>query len=108
RFSRDWSSDVCSSDLATVHGLEPVAHVRQRPLHDHAHRVVQEGIPDFILDESRQDFLFSLIGRGHRVCSWFGGISRKFPQSGETTIIPPTPGGVPRKSPPGGRKLCSA
>ena len=34
---------------AAVHRLEPVADVRQRPAHDHAHRVVEVGLLDLVL-----------------------------------------------------------
>ena len=49
---------------AAVNGLETVAHVRQRALHDHAHRIVEEGLADLVLDEPRQD-AFALDWTGH-------------------------------------------
>ena len=36
-----------------VHRLEPVADVRQRPAHDHAHRVVEIGLLDLVLQVHR-------------------------------------------------------
>jgi hypothetical protein len=45
-----------------VHRLQPVPHVRQRALHDDAHRVVEERVPHLLLDEARQDLL-GLLGR---------------------------------------------
>jgi hypothetical protein len=49
---------------APVHGLQPVAHVRQRPRHDDAHRVVEEGFLDLLVDEPRDDAL-AIVGSGH-------------------------------------------
>jgi hypothetical protein len=47
-----------------VYGLQPVAHVGQRALHDHAHRVVEERLLQLVLDEARQD-AFAGVGCGH-------------------------------------------
>src|SRR5438874_910408 len=40
---------------AAVHGLEPIAHVGERALHDHAHRVVEERLAHLVFDEARED-----------------------------------------------------
>src|SRR5712692_7328424 len=49
---------------AAVHGLEPVAHVGQRALHDHAHRIVEERLLELVFDEARDD-PFAGVGSGH-------------------------------------------
>jgi hypothetical protein len=36
-----------------LHGLESIAHVRQRPRHDDGHGVIEKGIADLVLDEPR-------------------------------------------------------
>ena len=38
-----------------MHGLQAVAHVRQRPAHDHAHGVVEVGLAQLLLDAARED-----------------------------------------------------
>ena len=40
---------------APVHRFQPVAHVRQRPADDHAHRVIEIGALHFLFDRYRQD-----------------------------------------------------
>src|SRR5690606_6195866 len=42
---------------AAVHRLQPVPHVRQRAAHDHAHRVIEVGLPHLVLEIDRQYFL---------------------------------------------------
>src|SRR5690606_8448389 len=42
---------------APMDRLEAVAHVRQRALHDHAHRVVEEGFAHLLLDQAGQNAL---------------------------------------------------
>ncbi len=57
---------------AAVHGLEPVAHIGERALHDHAHRVVEERLPHLVFDEARQD-AFAGVRCGHgRRCLLLG------------------------------------
>ena len=41
---------------APVHRLQAVAHIRQRPPHDHAHGVVEVGLAQFAFDADRYDF----------------------------------------------------
>src|SRR5690606_40922764 len=45
RFSRDWSSDVCSSDLGLLHppSRHPAAAVQRRRIADRAHHVGHRG-----------------------------------------------------------------
>jgi hypothetical protein len=52
---------------AAMHGLEPVAHVGQRPAHDHAHRVIEVGFAHLVGYRDRVD-----VGRQHaaRVIFW--------------------------------------
>jgi hypothetical protein len=40
---------------AAVHGFQPVAHVRKRPAHDHAHRVIEIGPLHFLENGDRFD-----------------------------------------------------
>ncbi len=40
---------------APVHRLQPVAHVGQRPAHDHAHRVIEVAVPHFVGNRNRPD-----------------------------------------------------
>ncbi len=47
-----------------VHRLEAVAHVRKRPLHDDAHRVVDERFPHLLFDEPRHH-PFPLLRHDH-------------------------------------------
>ena len=49
---------------AAVHGFQPVAHVRQGPAHDHAHRVVEVRVPHFGFEADRQGFFGELLHRG--------------------------------------------
>ena len=49
---------------AAVHGLEPVAHVGQRALHDYAHRIVEERLLQLVFDEARDD-PFAGVRCGH-------------------------------------------
>ena len=58
-----------------MHGFQPVAHVGQRALHDHAHRIVQERVPHFLFDEARQNSFLWLLGAA---CSPL----KRFPFSG--------------------------
>jgi hypothetical protein len=51
-----------------MNGLEPVSDIRQRPLDDDAHGVVQEGLLHLFLDEAGDDPL-PLFGRGHSFSS---------------------------------------
>ena len=39
-----------------MYGLEPIAHVRQCPADDHAHRVIHVGLFQFIFDVDRENF----------------------------------------------------
>ena len=39
-----------------MHGLEPIAHVRQCPADDHAHRVIHVGLFQLIFDVDRENF----------------------------------------------------
>jgi len=41
---------------APVHRLEAVAHIRQGPANDDAHRVVEIRLPQFVFDIDREDF----------------------------------------------------
>ena len=49
---------------AAMHGFEAVAHVRQRPSHDHAHRVIEVGMPHFCFEAYWQGFFSELLHRG--------------------------------------------
>ena len=50
---------------APVHGLQAVADVRQRPAHDHAHRVIEVGMPHFGFEAYGEGFFGKLLhGRG--------------------------------------------
>src|SRR4029079_4864040 len=49
---------------ATVHWLEPIAHVRQGARYDDAHGVVDEGFLHLIVNEAWKDPL-AIIRRGH-------------------------------------------
>jgi hypothetical protein len=51
-----------------VDRLETVPHIRESPLDDHAHGVVEEGFSHLLLDEPRQDTL-SRLGR-HSISRW--------------------------------------
>ena len=57
---------------AAVHGLQPIAHVGQRALHDHAHRVVEERLPHLVFDEAGQD-AFAGVRCGHESRFGLGG-----------------------------------
>ncbi len=50
-----------------VHRLEPVAHVGERPAHDHRHRVVEVGAAHLLLDRHRHDVVVRTFG----VVAWF-------------------------------------
>jgi len=50
---------------AAVHGLQAVAHVRQRPADDHAHRVIEIALLHLVFEVDREDFLTN----GHAFCS---------------------------------------
>src|SRR5690606_39530657 len=71
-FSRDWSSDVCSSDLVTEPGGgSDVASLRTRAVRDGDHYVIS-GAKTFITSGTRADFVTTAVrtgGEGH------GGIS---------------------------------
>src|SRR5690606_26930824 len=41
---------------ATVHRLQTIAHIGQRPAYDDAHRIVQIGLLQFVFDVDRKDF----------------------------------------------------
>ena len=64
------------SQTQLVHGeqdtpvdrLQPVSNIRQSPLDDDAHGVVQEGLFHLLLNEAGED-PFSLLGRGHSFTS---------------------------------------
>ena len=50
---------------AAMHRLQAVADVRQRPPDDHAHRVIEVGMPHFGFEADRQGFFGELLhGRG--------------------------------------------
>ncbi len=62
---------------AAMDRLQPVAYIGQRTLDDDAHRVVDEGLPHLVLDESREDPL-ALVWCGHGRVDWAmkNGVSR--------------------------------
>ena len=47
-----------------VHRLQAVAHVRQGPSHDHAHRIIEIGAAHFFFQADRKRFLGELFHRG--------------------------------------------
>ena len=51
---------------APVHRLQPVAHVGQRPAHDHAHRVIEVGAFHLLFDRDRADVVGWWRGRRGR------------------------------------------
>ncbi len=51
---------------AAVHGLEPIAHVGERALHDHAHRIVEERLAHLVFDEAREDAFAGRCGHETR------------------------------------------
>ena len=68
-----------------VHRLESVAHVGQRAGDDDAHRVVDERLFDFLVDEARED-PFALIWSRHDVGRCVSGIGRKRPSRGPPNL----------------------
>ena len=47
-----------------VHRLQPVAHVRQRAPHDHAHRVIEVGAAHLLFQADGKSFLGELFHEG--------------------------------------------
>ena len=50
--------------LYAMHGLQTVTHIGQRPLHDDAHRVVEERFLQLVFDEAGED-AFADVRTGH-------------------------------------------
>src|SRR5690606_40425821 len=59
-FSRDWSSDVCSSDLAVVSTLSPRARAARLDVTDAA--AVQAVVDDVVARTGRLDLIFNNAG----------------------------------------------
>src|SRR5258708_1251735 len=52
-----------------MHPLEAVAHIRQSPSDDHAHRVIEVGMPHFGFQAYRKGFFSELLHREKRSLS---------------------------------------
>ena len=73
---------------APMHRLEAVADVRQCTPHDHAHRVIEIGLPHFVFEIDVQYFASDF---GHEAClvALFGpGYARVLAQHPRTTSLP--------------------
>ena len=49
-----------------MHRFQAIAHVRQRPPDDHAHGVIEVGLPHFVFQIDRQDFFGDISHAGPR------------------------------------------
>ena len=66
----------CIEDSA-MDGLQAITHVRKCSLDDYAHRVIDERIPHFVLDETLFDPVGSVDGFHRLRCSDLGAQSRR-------------------------------
>ena len=64
RAARHQSELVHRVQHAPMHRLEAVAHVGQCARHDHAHRVVDERLPDLVVDQARKN-AFAIVRSSH-------------------------------------------
>src|SRR5690606_35898339 len=69
---------------AAMHGLQSVAHVRQRTADDHAHRVIEIGLPHLVFEIDRQYLLrpFSHSYRSNNIALISAGTGRESARDG--------------------------
>ena len=60
---------VHRKEHAAVHGLQAIADVGKGPAHDHAHGVIEVGMPHFGFEAYRKGFFGELLHRGWRSLS---------------------------------------
>src|SRR5262245_11030837 len=75
RTSRDETEIVHRVQHATMHGFEAVAHVGKCTRDDDAHRVIDERLPDLLVDRARKN-AFAIVRSGHERVLSVGGEGR--------------------------------